>query len=110
MSTPDTARRSTTAAFLMPVTYLIWFPIVFALGYWITATFDAYPSTEVPLVQTGLDGIIAAACYGLICGLPAWIGVWLAAKAGRGGGTAAAVLALVLNLLIAVAMFALAFT
>jgi hypothetical protein len=89
---------------------VFWFWVVFALGYWVTDVFDAYPSTDVPLIQTGLDGVIAAGCYGLVCGLPAWIGVWLAAKARRSGGSANSVVAMVLNLLIAVGMFALAFT
>lgn len=110
MPAADTVRRTTIAAFLMPVTYLIWFWIIFALGYWVTDTFDAYPSTDVPLVQTGVDGVIAAACYAVVCGLPAWIGVGLGAKARRGGAGSAAVVAVVLNLLIAVGMFALAFT
>lgn len=110
MTSQDAVRRWTTAALLMPLTYVVWFWVVFALGYWVTDVFDAYPSTDVPLIQTGWDGVLAAAVYGIICGLPAWIGVWLAARARRGGGGAVAVLALVLNLLIAVAMFALAFT
>lgn len=72
--------------------------------------FGAYPSTDVPLIRTGLDGVIAAGVYGLVCGLPAWTGVWLAVKARRAGGGVSAVVALVLDLLIAVGMFALAFT
>jgi hypothetical protein len=110
MTASQDVRRWTVAAFLMPVTYVVWFWIIFALGYWVTDLFGAYPSTDVPLIRTGLDGVIAAVCYGLVCGLPAWIGVWLAVKARRGGGGASAVAALVLDLLIAVFMFALAFT
>lgn len=110
MTTSQNVRRWTTTAFLMPLTYVLWFWVVFALGYWVTDIFGAYPSTDVPLIRTGLDGVIAAAVYGLVCGLPAWIGVWLAAKARRGGGGVSAVIALVLDLVIAVGMFALAFT
>jgi hypothetical protein len=110
MTTSPDVRRWTVTAFLMPLTYLIWFWVVFALGYWVTDMFGAYPSTDVPLIRTGLDGVIAAACYGLVCGLPAWIGAWLAAKARRGGGGVSAVIALALNLLIALGMFALAFS
>ncbi len=110
MTASQGARRWTMAAFLMPLSYVVWFWVVFALGYWVTDMFDAYPSTDVPLIQTGLDGVIAAAAYGVVCGLPAWIGVWLAVKARRGGAGVSAIAALVLDLLLAVGMFALAFT
>ncbi len=110
MTASQNVRRWTITAFLVPLTYVVWFWVVFALGYWVKDIFGAYPSTDVPLIRTGLDGVIAAAVYGLVCGLPAWIGVWLAAKARRGGGGASAVIALVLDLVIAVGMFALAFT
>ncbi len=110
MATLQNVRRWTVAAFLMPLTYVVWFWVVFALGYWVTDMFDAYPSTDVPLIRTGLAGVIAAAVYGLVCGLPAWIGVWLAVKARRAGAGVSAIAALALDLLIAVGMFALAFT
>jgi hypothetical protein len=110
MTTSQNVRRWTITAFLMPLTYVVWFWVVFALGYWVTDIFGAYPSTDVPLIRTGLDGVIAAAVYGLVCGPPGLDRVWLAAKARRGGGGVSAVIALVLDLVIAVGMFALAFT
>jgi hypothetical protein len=106
----DRARSWTVAAWLMPLSYLVWFWVMFALGYWVTDAFDAYPSTDVPLIQTGLDGVLAAIGYGLVCGLPSWIGVWLAVRARRLGAGAAAVGALALNLVMAIGWFALAFT
>lgn len=106
----DGPRRWTVRAFLMPLTYLVWFWVVFALGYWVTDMFDAYPSTDTPLVQTGLDGILANVGYGLVAALPSWIGVWLAVRARREGAGTAAIAALLLNLVMGIGMFALTFT
>jgi hypothetical protein len=76
----------------------------------VTDVFNAYPSTDVPLKQTGLGGVLAAIGYGVVCGLPSWIGVWLAVRARRLGAGAGALGALALNLIMAIGWFALGLT
>lgn len=93
----------------MPVTYLLWFWVSFAFGYFITDLVGAYPSVDPgpALTELGLRGYLAIAIWGLQLALPALVGVWLAMRARRLGAGRPAVAALLLNLVIALGAFAL---
>jgi hypothetical protein len=99
----DDARRLTVSAWLMPLAFLVWFPLMFAAGYWLTDLMDVYPAEGATqeMTEIGLGGWIVAILFGLIAGLPGWIGVGLAVAARRRGARLAAMLALVVNLLLA---------
>ena len=99
----DGGRRLTTAAWLMPLAFLVWFPLMFAAGYWLTDLMDVYPAEGATqdMTEIGVTGWIAAICYGLVAGLPGWVGAAFAVRARRSGARTAALLALVVNLLLA---------
>jgi hypothetical protein len=107
----DSARASrlTRWAFAMPLTYLLWFWVSFAFGYFITDVVGAYPSVDPgpALTELGLGGYLGIAIWGLQLALPALVGVWLAMRARRFGAGWPAVAALLLNLVIALGAFAL---
>jgi hypothetical protein len=98
------AQSLTIMAFLAPLTYLIWFWVMFAAGYWLTDLFDAYPSssTAPALASMGVGGWLANLAYFVVLALPSWVGAGLAVRARRQGGGAAALVALGLNLLLIV--------
>lgn len=106
---PDSARASrlTRWAFAMPFTYLLWFWVSFAFGYFITDVVGAYPSVDPgpSLTELGMSGYLGIAVWGLQLALPALVGVWLAVRARRLGAAWPAVVALVVNLVIAVGAF-----
>jgi hypothetical protein len=93
-------RAAVTASLLLPLVYILWFFPMFALGYWVTDLFDAYPTTaDAPeLTSLGLGGILAAALYGLVAGWPSWTGAALAWVGLRRGAARWGYLSLVLNL------------
>jgi hypothetical protein len=91
------------AAWLMPLAFLVWFPLMFVAGYWLTDLMDVYPAEGATreMTEIGLGGWIVAIIFGLVAGLPGWIGVGLALAARRRGARLTAMLALVVNLLLA---------
>jgi hypothetical protein len=97
------ARNLTVAAWLMPLTFLVWFPLMFAAGYWLTDLMGVYPAQGATqdMTEIGVTGWIVAICYGLVAGLPGWIGAAFAVRARRRGARTAALLALLVNLLLA---------
>lgn len=99
----DDGRRLTVAAWLMPLAFLVWFPLMFVAGYWLTDLMDVYPAEGATqeMTEIGLGGWIVAIIFGLVAGLPGWIGVGLAVAARRRGARLTAMLALVVNLLLA---------
>jgi hypothetical protein len=96
-------RRLTIAAWLMPLALLVWFPLMFAAGYWVADLMDVYPAEGATqqMTEIGLGGWLVAVAFGLVAGLPGWVGAVLAIGARRHGAGAAALLALVVNLLLA---------
>jgi hypothetical protein len=99
----DASRRLTIAAWLMPLAFIVWFPLMFAAGYWLTDLMDVYPAEGATqeMTEIGLGGWLVALAFGLLAGLPGWIGAGFAVRARRLGARTAAVLALVVNLLLA---------
>jgi uncharacterized membrane protein len=99
----DDSRRLTVAAWLMPLAFVVWFPLMFVAGYWLTDLMDVYPAEGATqeMTEIGLGGWIVAIIFGLVAGLPGWIGVGLAVAARRRGARWTAMLALVVNLLLA---------
>jgi hypothetical protein len=99
----DDGRSLTIAAWLMPLAFLVWFPLMFAAGYWLTDLMGVYPSEGATqdMTEIGLIGWLVAIGYGLVAGLPGWIGAAFAVRARRRGAHIAALLALVVNLLLA---------
>ena len=99
----DGGRSLTIAAWMMPLAFLVWFPLMFAAGYWLTDLMDVYPAEGATqdMIDTGVVGWLVAIGFGLVAGLPGWIGAALAVQARRRGARTAAVLALVVNLLLA---------
>lgn len=99
----DRGRSLTIAAWLMPLAFLVWFPLIIAAGYWLTDLMDVYPAEGATqdMIETGLVGWLVAIGFGLVAGLPGWIGAALAVQARRRGARTAALLALVVNLLLA---------
>jgi hypothetical protein len=99
----DGGQGLTTAAWLMPLAFLVWFPLMFAAGYWLTDLMDVYPAEGATqdMTEIGVTGWIVAICYGLVAGLPGWVGAAFAVRARRRGARTSALLALVVNLLLA---------
>jgi hypothetical protein len=99
----DGGRSLTIAAWMMPLAFLVWFPLMFAAGYWLTDLMDVYPAEGATrdMIDTGVVGWLVAIGFGIVAGLPGWIGAALAVQARRSGARTAAVLALVVNLLLA---------
>jgi hypothetical protein len=79
---------------------VVWFPFVFALGYWVTSWFSITPGSGETIASQGLVGWLTNLGYALVVGLPAWAGAWWAYTARRLGGRTGAAVALVLNLLV----------
>jgi hypothetical protein len=99
----DDGRSLTIAAWMMPLTFLVWFPLMFAAGYWLTDLMGVYPAEGATqdMTEIGVIGWVVAVCYGLVAGLPGWVGAAFAVMARRRGARVAALLALVVNLLLA---------
>ena len=88
------SRPWTIAAFLTQVVYIIWLPLMFALGYLLGDVFGYEPGSESPSGFWARAVLVVVAL--LVIPLPSWVGVWLAVRARRLGGRAAAVVALLL--------------
>lgn len=100
-TTPE-GHRLTVVSYVVNLGYVVWFWVMFAAGYWVYSWFGLDPSSSA-LSDAGAGGWLAALGYGLVVGLPSWIGAWVAQRAYRVGGGLAAMVALVVNLVIAVA-------
>jgi hypothetical protein len=76
---------------------------MFAAGYWVADLMEVYPAEGATqqMTEIGLGGWLVAVAFGLVAGLPGWVGAVLAIGARRHGAGAAALLALVVNLLLA---------
>jgi hypothetical protein len=99
----DDSRRMTIAAWLMPLAFIVWFPLMFATGYWLSELLDVYPAEGATqeMTEIGLGGWLVAFLFGLLVGLPGWVGAAFAVRARRLGARTAAAMALVVNLLLA---------
>jgi hypothetical protein len=102
MSADVTSKPGTklvTVSFLMPLVYLVWFFPAFALGYWVTSIFGAYPTTgDAPMLyEMGVAGWLASLAYGLVVGWPSWTGVVLALMGRRRGAGRSALAAVGIN-------------
>ena len=95
----------TLAAYLVNLTYIVWFWVMFAAGYWVASWFGIDP-VEASITDQGALGWLAVIGLGLVAALPSFIGVALAVRAKRVGAGAAATVALVLNILIPIAWVA----
>jgi tetrahydromethanopterin S-methyltransferase subunit E len=95
------ARALTTWSYAVNLAYLVWLPVMFVAGYWVYSWFGLEPGMDT-LSSAGFLGWLATLGFGLVTTLPSWCGAWLAVRARRVGGHMAAVVALVLNLLLAV--------
>ncbi len=91
----------TIAAFLMPLAYLVWFWVMFALGYWVTDAMGAYPSTDRAMTDLGPGGWAVAIGFALLVALPSWIGIGLAVAARRRGAGTASLVGLGVNVVLA---------
>jgi len=105
-STTHPARGRVVAAFLAPLAYLVWFWVMFAVGYWVTDLFDAYPSVDPgpSLTDQGIGGWLAAVAIGVALAVPSWAGAWLAQSARRRGAGRAAAVALWMNMVMGIAL------
>ncbi len=102
----SSARTLTLAAYLVNLTYLSWFWVMFAGGYWVASWFGIDP-VEESITDQGMLGSLAAIGLGLVAALPSLIGVLLAVRAmGAGAGTAAT-LALIINIMLPIGWIAL---
>lgn len=100
------ARTLTLAAYLVNLTYLVWFWVAFAAGYWVASWFGIDP-VEASITDQGVLGWLAAIGLGLFAALPSLTGIVLAVRAKRAGAGAAATVAIVLNLVIPIGWVAL---
>lgn len=101
-------RQWMVTAFLMPLVYILWFLPMIALGYGVTALFDAYPSvSDAPeLWDMGLLAKLADILYLLVSAWPSWVGIAMAVVGRRSGASRWAYLALAINLAIGLLIFA----
>lgn len=100
------ARTLTLAAYLVNLTYLVWFWVAFAAGYWVASWFGIDP-VEASITDQGVLGWLAAIGLGLFAALPSLTGAVLAVRARHAGAGAAAIVALVVNLAIPIGWIAL---
>jgi hypothetical protein len=91
-------------AYLVNLTYLVWFWVTFAAGYWVYSWFDLEPGVD-SLPDAGVGGWIALFGWALVASLPSWFGTRFAVRAGRAGGGKVATIALILNLVVVVGFF-----
>ncbi len=96
------ARRLTTLAYAVNAAYLVWFWLMFALGYGVYGLFGIDPGTGATLREQGLLGWVALAAYGLLAGVPSMVGAIYARRARHAGAGSAATAALAINLALAV--------
>ncbi len=89
----------TAAAYLVNLTYLVWFWVMFVAGYWVASWFGIDPSSE-SITDQGVLGVLAAIGLGLVAALPSLYGLLLAVRAKRAGAGVAATVAIVLNIAI----------
>jgi hypothetical protein len=107
--TPETSGRQwMVTSFLMPLVYVLWFLPMIALGYGVTALFDAYPSvSNAPeLWDMGLLAKLADILYLLVCAWPSWVGIAMAVMGRKQGASLWVYLALAINLAIGVLIIA----
>ena len=105
-STRSRARTLTLAAYLVNLSYVVWFWVMFAGGYWVASWFGIDP-VEESITDQGVLGWLAAVGLGLVAALPSLIGAVLAVRARRAGAGAAATVALILNLALPIGWIAL---
>ena len=105
-TTTSRARTLTLAAYLVNLTYVVWFWVMFAGGYWVASWFGIDP-VEESITDQGVLGWLAAIGLGLVAALPSLIGVVLAVRAKRAGAGTAATLALVINIMLPIGWIAL---
>lgn len=87
----------TRAAYVVNLSYLLWFWVTFAAGYWVYSWFDLEPGATA-LTDEGIRGWIALTAWALSASVPSWLGTRFAIRALRAGGLKSAVGALILNL------------
>jgi hypothetical protein len=102
----SSARTLTLAAYLVNLTYLAWFWVMFMGGYWVASWFGIDP-VEESITDQGVLGWLAAIGLGLVAALPSLVGVLLAVRAKRAGAGTAATVALVINLMVPIGWIAL---
>lgn len=87
----------TRAAYVVNLSYLPWFWVTFAAGYWVYSWFDLEPGATA-ITDAGIRGWLALTAWALSASLPSWFGTRFAIRARRAGGGRAAAGALMLNL------------
>jgi hypothetical protein len=95
------ARALTAWSFAVNLAYLVWLPVMFVAGYVVYSWFGLEAGTDT-LTDAGFLGWLATLGFGLVTTLPSWCGAWIAVLARRAGGHVPALIALVLNLILAV--------
>lgn len=106
---PDsqTARPWISRAYLALAFFLVWLPLMFALGYVVTSWFDVDPSAGETITSHGLVGWLTAIGYAVLVGLPGWFGAWAAWRAQRICPSSAATVAMALAALAATGLLVL---
>ena len=95
------SRIWTSMAYLSLLAYLVWLPVMFVMGYWVTSWFDVDPGSGPTMADQGVLGWLANLGLAVLAGLPAWLGAGAAIRSRHLGGRTAPLVALVLTVLVA---------